>query len=186
MPETVADPAEILAFWFEESTPEQWFKKDPGFDAAIRDRFADTHKAAAAGALDGWADTAMGLMALVIVLDQFSRNLYRDSAVAFAQDAKALALARDGIARGLDLAITPPDRRVFLYLPFEHSEDLADQEAAIRLCEARTDDPAYVDFARRHRDVIAEFGRFPHRNAVLGRHSTPAEAAYLARPGAGF
>ena len=186
MPETLADPAEILAFWFDESTPQQWFRKDPDFDAAIRDRFADTHRAAAAGALDGWAETAEGLMALVLVLDQFSRNLHRGSADAFAQDAKALALARDGIARGLDLAIAPPDRRVFLYLPFEHSEDPADQEEAIRLCEARTEDPVYVDFARRHRDVIAEFGRFPHRNAVLGRLNTPAEEAYLARPDAGF
>lgn len=183
---TLASPAEVVAFWFQESTPEQWFKKDPAFDAAIRDRFWDTHRAAAAGQLDRWADTADGLMAVVLVLDQFSRNLFRDSPEAYAQDAKALQLARAGIARGFDLEVEPPDHRVFLYLPFEHSENLADQDEAVRLCEERTEDPRFLDFAHRHRDVIQTYGRFPHRNAVLGRANTPAEEEYLAQPGAGF
>ena len=139
------------------------------------------------GALDDWADTPHGGLALLILLDQLSRNLHRGTAEAFAADAKARAIARDMIARGFDQALTPVER-MFVYLPFQHSEDLADQDASVRLFEAlrATLDDQTCDYALRHRDVIRRFGRFPHRNAALGRTNTPDEDAYLAEPDAGF
>ena len=129
------------------------------------------------------AATPRGTLALIILLDQFSRNLHRGSPEAFAADAKARQIARAAVAQGLDLQFGPVER-LFLYLPFGHSEDLADQDESVRLFE--TLDEEQSDWARRHRDVIVRFGRFPHRNAVLGRTSTPEEEAYLAEPGAGF
>ena len=179
----------VLDFWFagDPLTPRAvWFEQDDAFDAACHG-FAAARDAARAGTLDHWADTPRGGLALLILLDQISRNLYRGQAEAFAADVRARAIARQMIARGFDLVLTRVERG-FVYLPFEHSEDLADQEESVRLfaaLRAEAEDDG-LDYALRHRDVIRRFGRFPHRNAALGRVSTAAEAAYLATPGAGF
>jgi uncharacterized protein (DUF924 family) len=176
---------EVLRFWFEETPSELRFKKDPAFDAAIHERFGALHEQAVAGAGAEWAATADGTLALLVLLDQFSRNLYRDDPRAFACDEAARAIAETAIERGFDLAV-PSERRVFFYLPFEHNEDLADQERCCRLVRERIGDAKSIDFAERHRAVIARFGRFPHRNKALGRASTPAEEHYLSQPDAGF
>lgn len=185
----------ILDFWFADgpNTPrEAWFKKNPDFDAEIRARFGALIVPAREGSLDAWADTAEGALALTILLDQFPRNLFRGSPESFASDAHALSLARRlVIAQRLDLALTPT-QRVFLYLPFEHAESMEAQDLSVALFEGLRDSPAHaapgksIVYAWAHRAVIARFGRFPHRNALLGRASTPAEIAYLAQPGAGF
>jgi uncharacterized protein (DUF924 family) len=184
----------VLAFWFAEENAARWFAADAAFDAQIRTRFGAVAAAAAGGQLDGWTRTPLGWLALLILLDQFSRNLHRNDAAAWAQDQKALKLALAGIERGDDRAL-PPLQRVFAYLPLEHAEDLAVQQRSVALFEAlcaesgaeqRATFEGFLDYARRHRDVIARFGRFPHRNAVLGRPSTAQEAIYLAQPGAGF
>ena len=144
---------------------------------------------AAAGRLDDWADRPEGLLALIVLLDQFPRNLFRNAPRAFATDAQALALAQQALAQGVDAQLMPV-ARAFIYLPFEHSEDLAMQDRAVALFSALAQHgeafASYLDYAERHRDVIRRFGRFPHRNAILGRASTPEEIAFLARPGAGF
>jgi uncharacterized protein (DUF924 family) len=186
---------DILAFWFEgdrHTFRERWFRPDPAFDGMIRERFGALIAPAAAGAHDDWAATPQGALALAILLDQFPRNLYRGTAQAFAADAHARAVARAAVLRDRhDLALTPTER-TFLYLPFEHSEEMADQDLSVALYEGLRDDPVHrapggtIDHAWRHWLVIREFGRFPHRNAALGRKGTPAEQAYLARPGAGF
>lgn len=177
---------DILHFWFVESTPAQWFQKNPSFDDLIRNRFAGDFDLASAGIFDGWMDGAEGCLALCILLDQFSRNMHRDSPLAFAADPKALLVAKHAVEKRFDLIIQPTRRR-FLYLPFEHSEDLAEQERSVALfATIKKDDPMGYEYAVRHRDVIAKFGRFPHRNAILGRANTPEETAYLAEPGAGF
>ena len=182
-------PADVLAFWFgSDPTVQrtQWFEEAAAFDAACVD-LANARDLAKAGAFDDWADTPHGGLALLILLDQLSRNLHRGSAEAFAADAKARTIARAMIARGFDQALTPVER-MFVYLPFEHSEDLADQDTSVRLFEVldATLSEKTLDHALRHRDVIRRFGRFPHRNAALGRASTADELAYLAEPGAGF
>lgn len=178
------DSASVLRFWFDESTPEQWFEKSDDFDRVIESRFGALHAAACRGDCDDWAETADGVLALILVLDQFSRNLFRDDPRAFAQDAKALLLAKGAIAKGFDMAVSE-DRRVFFYVPFEHSEDLADQEASLPYFEALTN-KEYLRYAVAHRDIIARFGRFPHRNAVLGRESSPEESEFLKTPGSSF
>lgn len=188
-------PADILDFWFEgdrASTREKWFRRDDAFDTSIRDRFADVTGRAATGALDSWAETPDGALALLIALDQFPRNLYRASARAFTADAHARRIARTVVlGRGIDVALSI-NERIFLYLPFEHSEDMADQDLSVALFEGMRDHPAArapgstIDYAWRHWRVIRRFGRFPHRNAALGRDSTPEERTYLAEPGAGF
>ncbi|HET9576423.1 MAG TPA: DUF924 family protein [Usitatibacter sp.] len=181
----------VLDFWFGEPrgpSRAEWFRKDAAFDAEIRRRFGGLHAAAAARELDAWRASPEPMLALVIVLDQFSRNLYRGDARAFAQDAHALECAREAVARGDDLGMLPVERQ-FLYLPFEHSEDLADQEIGVermRSLEAFEETRGVADWALRHRDVIRRFGRFPHRNAALGRASTPEEAGFLEQPGSGF
>lgn len=185
----------ILAFWFGGgddsflSVPRSaWFKKDEVFDGIIRERFLDAWRQARAGELPAEAGDARRGLAWLILTDQFPRNLFRGSAEAFATDGQALALAREMVARGLDRQL-PHIARTFVYLPFEHSESLADQDEAVRLFEAMAEDAAmasFIDYAHRHRDVIVRFGRFPHRNAALGRTDTPDEKAYLAEPGAGF
>jgi uncharacterized protein (DUF924 family) len=180
-----SDIDEVLRFWFEETQSEQHFKRNPDFDAIIRARFGALHERAEAGGCAEWAETVEGALALLILLDQFSRNLFRDSPRAFACDDRARAIAHDAIERGFDLAVTQ-ERRAFFYLPFEHSEALADQERCCALVRERLGDAKSIDFADRHRDVIDRFGRFPHRNRALGRPNTPAEDAYLAEPGAGF
>jgi uncharacterized protein (DUF924 family) len=190
-----ADPDAILGFWFADGPDafrEAWFCRDDGFDAEIRARFGALVAPAREGALDGWAATPEGALALLLVLDQFPRNLFRGASEAFASDAHALAVARRAVlAQRQDLDLVPT-QRVFLYLPFEHAEELAAQDQSVALFEGLRDHPGHVrpagtiDFAWRHRAVVARFGRFPHRNAVLGRASTAAELTYLAAPGAGF
>jgi len=182
-------PDDVLAFWFGDGPParrEAWFKKDPAFDSSCA-AFADALAAAKRGALDHWADTPRGALAQVILLDQLSRNLHRGSPEAFAADAQARAVVRRAVTQGFDQAVGPVER-MFFYLPFEHSEDLADQDESVRLFTALHAELGgdTLGYAERHRDVIRRFGRFPHRNAVLGRSSTEAEAAYLAESGAGF
>ncbi len=195
--------AEVLRFWLGAHPLDdaamarvqaQWFKKDEVFDEVLRERFGATIARARDGALDHWAQDAEGRLALLIVLDQFTRNVFRDTPDSFASDPKALALALEGIERGHDRAV-PPMARIFCYLPLEHAEDAALQARAVALMQALRDDPQAepkaffdntLDFARRHQAVIERFGRFPHRNAILGRASTAEEQAYLAQPGAGF
>jgi uncharacterized protein (DUF924 family) len=171
-----ATPHDVIGFW-RSAGPAKWFKKNPAFDEAIRLKFEPTHHAAARGAYDGWAKTAEGALALLILLDQFPRNLYRNSGHAFATDPKARAIARAAIADGFDTEVEP-ELRNFFYLPFEHSEDLADQNASLILCEAAGNEND-IKWAKIHRDIIARFGRFPHRNACLGRATTAEEQAFM-------
>jgi len=177
---------EILHFWFEETAPVQWFQVDPDFDVRIAERFLVTYNMAREGLCDGWKQDAQGCLALCILLDQFPRNMFRGSAKAFATDEPALMTARYALTKGFDQLLVPPRRR-FLYLPFEHSEALADQQKSVALFESmKDDDPLGYDYALRHLAVIERFGRFPHRNAALGRENTPEEQEYLAQPDAGF
>ena len=171
----VASPATVLAFW-RAAGPDKWFTKDAAFDAAIRDGFLATYAAAAAGTL-AWDDDPEGALALVIVLDQFPRNMFRDSARAFATDPLARTVASRAIARGFDQKVVLAERS-FFYLPFEHSEALADQERCVALNRASGDADA-VKWAEIHADIIHRFGRFPHRNRALGRATTPEEQAFL-------
>ncbi len=176
---------EVLDFWFacDPSTfRKEWFEKSAEFDASCG-RFADALRDAKNGRFDHWAETPRGALALIVLLDQFSRNLHRNSPEAFAADAKAREIARATIARNFDLALGPIER-LFIYLPFEHSEDLADQDCAVRLYSFLGEE--MVRYAEDHRAVIRRFGRFPHRNAALGRTSTRDELDYLAQPDAGF
>ncbi len=182
-------PTEILDFWFAGDPFVRravWFEKNDAFDLACRG-FAAAHEAAKRGELDHWTTTANGTLALLILLDQLSRNLHRGHPEAFAADAAARVIAAAAIAKGHDKALTPV-QRMFIYLPFEHSEGLADQDSSVALFETLRGELGgeTLDYAARHRDVIRRFGRFPHRNAVLGRVNTPEEVAYLAEPGAGF
>jgi uncharacterized protein (DUF924 family) len=184
MSSAIVDQAGVLAFWFDLATKPAWFKPSPAFDRAVQERLGDLYARAKTGALDGWAADPDGLLALVILLDQVPRNLHRGTPEAFACDAKALALARLGVDRGDDHG-GDADRCAFLYLPFEHAEALADQERSVALFRA-LGNAHYLDYAIRHRDVIARFGRFPHRNAILGRPSSAAELRFLEEPGSSF
>ncbi len=179
------DIAEIIEFWFGPGMAEKWFVKDPALDREVAERLGVLHDKAAAGELDSWRDSAEGCLALIVLLDQVPRNLFRDRARAFATDAAARELTGHALARGFDAALTQ-DQRGFLYLPLEHSESLGDQETSVRLTAALDEDPAWHDYAVRHRDIIARFGRFPHRNAALGRESTPEERAFLEQPNSSF
>lgn len=174
------DPEQVVAFW-REAGPPRWFAKDRDFDAEVRRRFLRHHEAAVAGALAAWEEAPASALALLIVLDQFPRNIFRDDARAYAADAQARGVADRAMARGFDRAFDNPYRR-FFYLPLMHSEDLADQERCIRLCRDAAD-PEGVKFAEIHADIIRRFGRFPHRNAELGRPSTEDEEAFLAAGG---
>lgn len=173
------NPATVLAFW-REAGPSRWFRKDESFDRDFRDRFLAAHESAARGELDAWAAMPDGALALCILLDQFPRNAFRGSARMFATDAKARAIADVAIDAGFDGAVDD-DLRAFLYMALMHSEDLSDQERCVELTR---DLPDNHRFAILHRDIIARFGRFPHRNEVLGRESTPEEIAFL--EGGGF
>jgi len=170
---------DILKFWFEEIDAKQQFTSDPDFDERIRTRFGALHKEAASGALDSWMDTHEEALALVILLDQFSRNIYRGQAEAFATDAKAREIADKAVEVGHDKAC-PDGARAFFYMPFMHSEDLAVQDKCIALVRERLgEDSGTLPHAIWHRKVIEEFGRFPFRNKALGRETTPEEAAFL-------
>lgn len=169
------NPDDIIAFW-REAGPERWFAKDEAFDAEIRRRFLAAHEAAARGDLDDWENTPEGALALLILLDQFPRNMFRGSARAFATDAQALAIAGRAIRNGFDSRFDV--MRTFFYLPYQHSEDLADQERGVELYRA-TGDADGQKWAEVHADIIRRFGRFPHRNRVLGRSTTAEEQAFL-------
>ena len=175
-----ARPGDVLSFWIS-AGPAQWFAAKPAFDEAIRLKFEATHFAAARGEYDDWQSTAEGALALLILLDQFPRNLFRGSAHSYATDPLARTVARRAIAAGFDKA-TEPLLRPFFYLPFEHSESLADQDEGVALCEAlasEAGDEETLKWARLHRDIIARFGRFPHRNRALGRAMTAEEQSFL-------
>lgn len=187
---------EVLDFWF--GAPDSaefgsfradWFAKRPEFDAAVQAGFGEHYAAAATGRLDAWQASADGALALVILLDQFPHHLFRGQARAFATDRQVLATAEAALARGFDEGLLPV-QRTFLYLPFEHAEDLAMQDRAVelftRLAAAHPGFDSQVDYARRHRDVIARFGRFPHRNEALGRVSSAEEIDFLKLPGSRF
>ncbi|QGZ61019.1 DUF924 family protein [Paraburkholderia acidisoli] len=209
LPVEALDPRarEVLDFWF--GAPgsaergrerKQWFRKREAFDAQLRERFGALLAAARAGELDAWCATPAGALALVIVLDQFSRNCLRGTPHAFAADAKALAIARAMVASGADLRLPDLYQRMFVYMPFEHAESVAAQRESLRLFGALAQEAgeagfeasfsasfeAYHDYARRHAQVIERFGRFPHRNEVLGRVSTEDELAFLREPGSRF
>ncbi|MCP3163611.1 DUF924 family protein [Myxococcus qinghaiensis] len=191
---------EVLDFWFglpadPARNPAcirpraEWFQRDAAFDAECRDRFLDTHERAAAGELSTWRDEPRTSLALVLLLDQVPRNIFRGTPRAFATDGHARSVARHALARGLDLTL-PSVWRWFMYLPFEHSEELHDQRLSVSLFEMLTlhhsgsHEP--LDYAKRHLDVIERFGRFPHRNDALGRPTTPEEARFLQEPGSSF
>ncbi len=199
-----ASAEEILAFWFGEPAAKpadvdaqmkRWFSSTPQLDTQIRDRFAPAMTAAASSLLEAWTQSPRGRLALILLLDQFPRNVFRGTAAAFDQDTKALELATDGIAAAHDAALRPLER-LFFYMPMQHSESVTVQNRSVALFDelarsAESDSIADVlansaDYARQHRDIIAEFGRFPHRNAILGRTSTEAELRYLEQGGATF
>lgn len=177
-------PDQVLRFWFEEAGPDRWWKADPAFDESIRERFSATWSRAAQGELHGWRAQPRGRLAEIIVLDQFSRNLFRDSSLAFAQDLAALALAQEAVAAGVHLQLIPIERS-FLFLPYMHSESREIHAVAERLYREHAP-PGNYDFELRHKAIIDRFGRYPHRNAVLGRPSTPEEVEFLKQPGSSF
>jgi uncharacterized protein (DUF924 family) len=172
----LASPADVVRFW-SRAGYERWFGKDPAFDRTFKHGFLDAHVAAAAGALEAWRRTPIGALALMLLLDQFPRNAFRDTPRMFATDAAALRLADRALAASLDREMPAP-LRSFFYLPYMHSESLADQDRSVALADA-----ASRPWAVMHRDLIARFGRFPHRNPILGRPSTAAERDYLASGG---
>lgn len=176
---------EVLTFCVERTPTDAWFRQDDRFDEEIGHRFEAPHLEAAAGALDHWRESPRGCVALCILLDQVPRNIYRGTPRAFATDPAAREVTRHALARGFDRALSDRER-LFLYLPLEHSEDIADQEDCVRLMAELGEDPGWAGFARRHRDIIARFGRFPHRNAVLGRPSSAEEIAFLRQPDSSF
>jgi uncharacterized protein (DUF924 family) len=175
---------QVINFWFEEIEPAMWWKKDDGFDALLRERFSDTHASACRCELYEWRRHPEGRLAEIIVLDQFSRNLFRHSALAFANDTLALALSQEAIACGADQDLTPVQRS-FLYMPYMHSESLKIHEFAVALYRDNGIQ-SNLDFERRHKAIIERFGRYPHRNGVLGRPSTLAEIEFLGSPGSSF
>ncbi|MDO5103787.1 MAG: DUF924 family protein [Lautropia sp.] len=181
---TQLTPQDILHFWFEEITPQQQFKKDLAFDQLIHERFGALHAQAAACELAHWRDTPEGRLAEIIVLDQFSRNLYRDKPQAFAQDPMALTLAQEAIRVGADQQLTA-EQRTFLYMPYMHSESKQIQADSVRLFKANGI-ANNLDFAIRHKEIVDRFGRYPHRNDILGRPSTDEEIAFLKTPGSSF
>jgi len=177
---------EILSFWFEETDPRQWWRKDAEFDALCRDRFLATIRAARAGELFVWRDEPRGRLAEIIVLDQLPRNVFRDTPDAFAGDAIALVLAQEAVRCGADQALTDPEQRAFLYMPYMHSESRLVHEAAVRLFSGEGIERRSLDFELAHKAIIDRFGRYPHRNEILGRVSTPEETRFLAEGGPRF
>ncbi|MEM9452885.1 MAG: DUF924 family protein [Myxococcota bacterium] len=198
-----AEAEDVLDFWFgqldadgraEASKRKSWWKKDPAFDEEIRDRFLATYEAIVAGERRAWQEHASSCLALVIVLDQFSRNMFRNTAKMYAADGQSVQIVHSGLERGFDRMLRT-DECVFFYMPLMHSEDLAHQERCIVLFRALHDQcpvaakdglAKNIDFAVKHRDIVRDWGRFPHRNEILGRASTPEELAFLEQPGSGF
>ena len=174
----------VIQFWFDESSPKQWFTKDAAFDAAIQTRFGKLLEQAALGEFWGWRSDALGRLAEIIVLDQFSRNVWRDTPKSFAQDPMSLVLTQELIALGLDQGLTE-SQRAFAYMPLMHSESRVVQGESLRQFTA-LGNPNNLDFAKRHEAIIARFGRYPHRNAILGRENTAEESAFLQTPGSSF
>ncbi|MEZ5831227.1 MAG: DUF924 family protein [Dongiaceae bacterium] len=186
----MATPRDILQFWFSDRARAVWFEKDSAFDADIRTRFGPMVHEAQMGAFEDWRASPDGALALLLLIDQFARNLYRGLAKAYLGDAHAREIASEAIARGFDRRYPFPDR-VFFYLPFEHCETLANQDRYIALlqgCVREFGDVAaeYLDYGHRHRNIITRFGRFPHRNAALGRETTEEEAEFLKGPNSSF
>jgi uncharacterized protein (DUF924 family) len=189
-----ATPDEVLAYWLgdPQAPQKKWFERSDAVDAEIRARFGDTLEAASRGELDAWSSSPRGRLAVVIVCDQFTRNVFRATPRAFAEDPRALHLALQGIATGEDHALTPIERQ-FLYMPLMHAEDRIHQETSVGLFDRLSQDPLApgpvadgITWARKHRDVVARFGRFPHRNAIMGRASTEEEIEFLKKPGSSF
>jgi uncharacterized protein (DUF924 family) len=175
---------EILKFWFEEIKPKQWWVKDSALDQLILDRFAGVHARAARCELYRWRECAVGRLAEIIVLDQFSRNMFRDSPLSFAYDSLALALAQEAVSLGADQALSPTERN-FIYMPFMHSESLQIHETAVELFR-RNGQQGNLDYEFKHKEIIEKFGRYPHRNNILGRESTAEDLSFLQQPGSGF
>ncbi len=190
-----SSPADVLAFWFgSEGEPgygefrDRWFRKDEAFDREAAGRFGGLYERAAAGELDAWREEAEGCLALVIVLDQFPRNMFRGDARTHATDGEALVAAKYAIERALDREL-PAFQKMFLYMPFMHTESVEDQRRSVELFEglaAEPGGPDVVEYAVGHRDIVERFGRFPHRNAILGRETTPEEVEFLTQPGSSF
>lgn len=191
----MADVNEILNFWFGQTGEAEygksrkvWFVKDSKFDTEVQERFQADYELAATGRLKDWEGSAPGCLALILLLDQFSRNMFRGTPKAFAADPQALSLAKHAIAQGFDQELLPV-QRWFVYLPFEHSENLADQHQAVSLFRQisnELDSTDALEYAIKHLQVIERFGRFPHRNRILGRVSTPEEEDFLSQPGSSF
>lgn len=176
--------ADIINFWFNEITPKNWFEKDPAFDQLITDRFYMAHQAATKGELYGWRTSPQGCLAEIIVLDQFSRNMFRDQALAFSFDNMALVLAQRAVELKLDQAL-PAEQRVFVYMPYMHSESQLIHEQAVGLF-SQPGLESNLHFEYRHKEIIDRYGRYPHRNNVLGRASTTDELNFLESPGSSF
>ncbi len=181
---SICTPEEVYRFWFETCGRDDWFGGSAELDDQIKTRFRETHLALAAGAGAEWRQTPENRLALIVVLDQFARNIYRGTALAFATDGLALDEAEQALLFGDD-KLVPKEFRIFFYLPFEHAESIVQQDRSVALF-TELGDEEYLDFAQRHREVIALYGRFPHRNKAFGRRSTDAERSYLAQPVAGF
>jgi len=175
---------QIIDFWFNELEPKQWWLKDEAFDLSVQKRFGPLHKQAKAGELFQWRETALGSLSEIIVLDQFSRNIYRNQPESFASDPMALSLAQVAVSKGFDLEISPTER-TFLYLPFMHSESPLIHEEALKLYES-LGNPNNLEFENQHKKIIDRFGRYPHRNDILGRKSTLEEIEFLKQPNSGF
>ena len=184
MSQQLLSTGDIINFWFEEIKPAQWWVKDSGFDQMIESRFGATHKAAAMGELESWRGTAEGRLAEIIVLDQLSRNIYRDTPLAFACDVMALVLAQEAVRIGADQEVGY-EKRAFLYMPYMHSESIAIHERAVELFTKPGGEYNY-EFELKHKVIIDRFGRYPHRNKILGRESTPEEIEFLSQPGSTF
>ena len=177
-------PETILKFWYEDITPKQWWEKDAEFDALLKEKFGEVHALAAKGGLAHWRSTPRGRLAEIIVLDQFSRNIFRDKPESFAQDALALELAQEAVEMGLDEELGVSEL-MFFYMPYMHSESLSVHEQAVKLY-SRPGLEDNLDFEHKHKVIIERFGRYPHRNAILGRESTPEEIAFLKEPNSSF
>lgn len=175
---------DVLNFWFHELTPKQWFDKDDALDAEVRERFSQLHHRAALCELYEWRKTPQGRLAEIIVLDQFSRNIYRDQPRAFACDPLALALAQEAVTQGVDKQFKPPQLG-FLYLPYMHSESIRIHEIAMELYDQPGLETNF-EFEIKHKEILERFGRYPHRNKALGRPSTAEEIEFLKQPGSGF